>query len=280
MIANRANGSDVLAWQRFLLVEGIVLPHGADGEFGGDRQRNEIVPDPARLAETGALNDDTLAAALSDGFMSPDRRPRPCRPIPPFSSPTGRRRRRCDRPPCEARRHLRPAGLRGTPGADDIIITNNFAENIIPVDVPQLRGVWHAPKNGACAGTRRRRTSCVDSGRPGKGSDSWRAFSNGKAATPPLHTPASRPAGSAARATDAERPAFGAAFDVNVEWNALGATPALVGTRGSVRELVPSANRLGLFWGGHYDHRKDSMHFEVAKLMTRLELDAAVQSLS
>jgi len=43
--------------------------------------------------------------------------------------------------------------------------------------------------------------------------------------------------------------AFGTAFDINVECNALGATPALFGQRGCVRELVPIAHKWGFFWG-------------------------------
>ncbi len=58
--------------------------------------------------------------------------------------------------------------------------------------------------------------------------------------------------------------AFGSAFDINERFNHLGARPALVGEKGSVRELVPIANNWGFFWGGHYQGRKDGMHFEVA----------------
>lgn len=54
---------------------------------------------------------------------------------------------------------------------------------------------------------------------------------------------------------------FGSAFDINVPWNYLGARPALVGKKGSVRKLVPIANELGFYWGGHF-RRKDGMHFE------------------
>lgn len=58
--------------------------------------------------------------------------------------------------------------------------------------------------------------------------------------------------------------AFGSAFDINAGENPLGARPALVGTRGSVRELVPIANRHGFYWGGHFGSRPDGMHFEIA----------------
>jgi len=59
--------------------------------------------------------------------------------------------------------------------------------------------------------------------------------------------------------------AYGTAFDINVPDNLLAHQPALVGQKGSVRELVPIANELGFYWGGHFP-RVDGMHFEIAKL--------------
>jgi len=55
--------------------------------------------------------------------------------------------------------------------------------------------------------------------------------------------------------------AFGSAFDLNVRQNRIGHQPALVGQHGSVRELVPLANKHGFYWGGHFS-RLDGMHFE------------------
>lgn len=66
--------------------------------------------------------------------------------------------------------------------------------------------------------------------------------------------------------------AFGSAFDINVAWNQLGHTPALVGGKGSLRPLVPIANDYGFYWGGHFNTRKDGMHFEVAKILTESEI--------
>ena len=60
--------------------------------------------------------------------------------------------------------------------------------------------------------------------------------------------------------------AYGTAFDINIRANALGKIPPRVGEKGSVRLLVPLANKYGFFWGGHYRRRKDGMHFELAKL--------------
>ncbi len=62
--------------------------------------------------------------------------------------------------------------------------------------------------------------------------------------------------------------AFATAFDINAPWNGLRRVPALVGKRGCVRELVPIANELGWFWGGHFS-RKDGMHFEATKKAIR-----------
>lgn len=60
--------------------------------------------------------------------------------------------------------------------------------------------------------------------------------------------------------------AFGIAFDINTRTNGLGVMPPAIGEKGSVRELVPSALKLGFFWGGHFRRRKDGMHFELSRV--------------
>ena len=57
--------------------------------------------------------------------------------------------------------------------------------------------------------------------------------------------------------------AFGVAFDINTISNARGKTPPFIGEKGCIRELVPIANKLGFFWGGHFTTR-DGMHFELS----------------
>ena len=59
--------------------------------------------------------------------------------------------------------------------------------------------------------------------------------------------------------------AWGTAFDINADWNRLGAEPARVGQAGCVRELVEIANRNGFYWGGHFGRARDGMHFELGK---------------
>lgn len=68
---------------------------------------------------------------------------------------------------------------------------------------------------------------------------------------------------------------WGTAFDINVPWNALGTKGALVGEKGSVRELVEIALQHGYFWGGWFYNpstktgRADPMHFEVFKIVVQ-----------
>jgi hypothetical protein len=63
---------------------------------------------------------------------------------------------------------------------------------------------------------------------------------------------------------------YGSAFDINVNWNQYNVRAALVGDKGSVRELVPIANQHGFYWGGHFRYNRhtdqsDGMHFEWAR---------------
>lgn len=58
---------------------------------------------------------------------------------------------------------------------------------------------------------------------------------------------------------------WGTAFDINTIDNAMGIVPAAIGAAGCLRELVPTANAQGWYWGGHFK-RQDGMHFEVSKL--------------
>lgn len=61
--------------------------------------------------------------------------------------------------------------------------------------------------------------------------------------------------------------AYGTAFDINVQWNTMGTTPAHIGQKGSVRELVQLANEHGFWWGGHFHDRLDGQHFEISRLI-------------
>ena len=141
---------------------------------------------------------------------------------------------------------------------DSITIINNFEkENIISVEIPQLAKIFEGRyrsmrfhKKGAQqlldffdAIEKRGLLSLI--------------LSYGGSYTPRLIRGST---------TTLSNHAFGTAFDLNMEWNWLNTEPALLGTKGSLRELVPLAHQYGFYWGGHFS-RKDGMHFELAKLL-------------
>ncbi|MCF6210219.1 MAG: M15 family metallopeptidase [Gammaproteobacteria bacterium] len=65
----------------------------------------------------------------------------------------------------------------------------------------------------------------------------------------------------------------GSAFDINYQWNRLGAIPALEGQKGSVREFAGIANEHGFFWGGHSQGRPDGMqHCELAQVSKQVAM--------
>lgn len=151
----------------------------------------------------------------------------------------------------------RAAALPNNPEA--IIILGDWkANNIVSIEIPQLRGVFGAPKSGKIlmhkkiaqqtqalfqawedAGLKKLILSFAGSFVP--------RFIRGSKTTLSNHS-------------------YGTAFDINAGQNGLGIRPPLVGAKGSVRELVPIANELGFFWGGHYPTRADGMHFEAVKI--------------
>jgi hypothetical protein len=283
MIGNGTKGGDVLVWQRFLLVEGFALPHGADGQFGAETvTATKSFQTRHGLAETGALDDPTLAAARREGFLPADDGAAPVPtaagilkpdwpPPPSLRSPTVQSQQLA----------LGPLEYVGRPGTDEITITNDFEKkNIIVVTIPQLQAVMGASKNftirwhrGAEAQLLALWSAWEHSGLLSRVLQ-WGGSYEPRFVRPQAGQPVPPP-----EHRSLSNHAFGAAFDINVEWNPLGEVPALVGKRGSVRELVIAANRLGFFWGGHYAGRKDGMHFEVAKLMTSGELAVASQGL-
>ncbi|NTV63160.1 MAG: M15 family metallopeptidase [Oscillochloris sp.] len=143
---------------------------------------------------------------------------------------------------------------------DNIRITNDFANNIIVVNVPQIAKVPGGPKDG---NVRFHRIAADQLKRL------WAAWE--AAGLLPLVLGF---AGTFVPRTIRNNPkalsnhAYGTAFDINVPWNGLMQKAALVGEKGSVRELVPLANAHGFYWGGHWNYdgkgASDGMHFEWA----------------
>jgi peptidoglycan hydrolase-like protein with peptidoglycan-binding domain len=252
-----SEGDDVRRWQHFLLGQNL-LEGGVDGRFGPltekatrtFQQRNGLEVD-------GTVGPLTCAAALQNGFD------------PGFTDPQGGTSG-ADWPPppifapliSNAERREMFGAFRFeriSPSGDDIRILENWeAENIVPVMLPQLRGVAGAPESG------RIRVHKLAAKQVEELFAAWER--DGLISLVRSWAGSFVPRYVRGSSTNLSNHAWGTAFDINAEWNARGALPALRGRTGSVRELVPRANDLGFYWGGHFS-RRDGMHFEIARLL-------------
>jgi hypothetical protein len=252
-----SEGEPVRRWQFFLIGQGLTVGP-ADGLFGPMTETaTKAFQRRRHVSRDGVVGPKTYAAALGSGFD------------PGFTDPGGGSQG-LDWPPKPIFSPVVSNGRRAelfgafryerkTPHEDDIRILDGWErEHIVRVTIPQLRGVKGAPQSGRIwvhtlvqeqtralfdaweqAGLSRLLLTWEGSFVPRFQRGSPNALSN--------H-------------------AWGTAFDVNYAWNKLGAIPAPVGARGSVRELVPLANQYGFYWGGHF-RRCDGMHFEVARVL-------------
>lgn len=254
-----ARGDDVEQWQLFLIGQELD-PGTADGAFGAATLTATVeFQKKNSLDADGVVGRGTLTRALSLGFGSlddPDDQDEkgPNWPPPPDFRPLTS---------TTARQGLFGA-FRFTaspqPGNREAItlLGDWEAENIVSVTIPQLKGVKGAPSSGTIRCHRLvkdqlaalfaawERAGVLDRILTWGGSFVPR-FIRGSDTTLSNHS-------------------FGSAFDINAQWNGFGAEPALVGRKGSVRELVEIANDHGFYWGGHYRRRRDGMHFEVSSI--------------
>jgi hypothetical protein len=250
-----SKGEEVEKWQGFL--RGIGLYFGEiDGKFGPlTKEATESFQRAHGLLEDGVAGNRTLGEAMRLGFAllrdDPQEGSPEAPPKPPFS-------------PLDARGRAEvfgaytfvPAGLPGDPEA--IRITSGWVqENIVVVQIPQLVGVKGAPASGKVQFHRLVAPKVVEL------FAAWE--SAGLIGTVLTWAGSFVPRFVRGSKSVLSSHAHGSAFDINAAWNGLGAVPARLGAKGSVRQLVAAANALGFYWGGHFS-RPDGMHFELAKL--------------
>jgi peptidoglycan hydrolase-like protein with peptidoglycan-binding domain len=251
-----AEGTDVMRWQLFLIGQGFD-PGPADGVFGS-RTAAATAAFQTKMQRTadGVVGRETVLRAATRGFAFMEEPandqtgsnwpPRPS--FPPLTS-------------TEQRQAIFGAyQYVSAPQPDDqeaIRIIGPWEENnIVSVPIPQLAGVRGAPSSGRVrfhrlvADQLERLWAAWDAAGLLARVLSWEGSFNAR------FVRGSR--------VNLSNHAFGSAFDINYNWNKLGQRPALVGERGSVRELVPIANDHGFYWGGHFANRPDGMHFEIA----------------
>jgi hypothetical protein len=250
-----STGAFVKKWQLFLRGQGEVLE--ADGRFG-----------PATTAATkrfqvrhgltvdAIVGNQTLGQAAMLGFEIVD--PEAVGelgfpPEPRFAPLTSTEERQRRFGPL----HFEPAPRPDNPEA--IRILNGWeGTNIVTVTIPQLAGVEGLHKEGRVRFHRKAAAQLLAL---------WAAWEKrGLLARVRTYAGAYAPRFIRGSRTVLSNHAFGTAFDINAAWNALGAQPALEGMPGCLLDLVPVANELGFYWGGHFT-RRDGMHFEVARLV-------------
>lgn len=248
-------GDDVRAWETFLVGQGYYAVD-VDGKFDEHTQEaTESFQNSVGLKEDGVVGMQTYGAAARFGFdlLEDDDESRQgpnWPPVPDFLRPL---RNDAERAAVFGRFSFRPSPVPGNREA--ITITDGWAQkNIVMVEIPQLAGVKGAgtkvPFHRDVADHVRELFATWEK----EGllhlvmtwGGSWAPrFIRGSSSILSNH-------------------AYGSAFDVNVPWNGLGVRPALVGQTGTVRPLVPVANDLGWYWGGHFSTRADGMHLERA----------------
>lgn len=249
-----STGPDVRKWQTFLTGQQLYADI-INGNFDeATKLASQAFQAMHELEPDGKVGDKTVGAAMMLGFSvltdDSDEKDSPnWPPKPNFSPLTGN----AERAEIFGRFAFKSKPLPENP--ENIEVTDNWAkENIVIAKVPQLIAIKGSDK--------------VAFHKKGKAQleKMWKDWDNAGLLHLVLTWSGSyNPRFIRGSRTVLSNHAFGTAFDINVPWNMLGTTPALVGRKGSVRELVKIANDNGFYWGGHFT-RMDGMHFEVAKV--------------
>jgi D-alanyl-D-alanine carboxypeptidase/Putative peptidoglycan binding domain len=253
-------GKDVEQWQNFLIGQGFKDKLLADGDFGQKTQNATIeFQQHFNLKADGVVGNKTFAKAMELGFeLIEDKEDTstegPNFPPPPDFKPLVSNAARAKVfGTIEFKRKPLPTN------AENIVITNGWDKaNIEKIIIPQLVGVPGAPHDGGIFFHRLARQQLLDM---------WAGWDKAGLRDHFLSWDGSFvPRLVRGTTSTLSNHAFGTAFDINASFNVMGTMPALVGSKGSVRELVKIANDNGFWWGGHFAKRKDGMHFEVAEV--------------
>lgn len=243
-----SRGNAVTSWQSFLDDLGL-LADPPDGSFGQSTHLATIAFQQAHgIGADGEVGPTTLTAAMEAGFLGIGFFPAK----PAFGALTTTAKRRA----LFGKIAFVPAPTASNPEA--IRITNKWTENLVWVDVPELAQVPGAP---ADCKVRFHKLAV----------EPLQAMFRDWEAKGLLRRLLSFDGGYAPRLQRGSKTvlsahAFGSAIDLNAEWNKLSKSPAPLGAKGSLLELVQIANAHGFYWGGHFSSRKDGMHFELAQL--------------
>ena len=248
-------------WENFLAGSGYV-PGEVNGEFDDfTHEATKIFQRDNSLGKDGVVGRMTWGKAISIGFgLTKDEMEDSYEydeewPPPPakLSPLYGRGREKIFG-------HIEHKSNSTKVAPEGIRITNSWQkDNLVTVEIPQLKGVDGAPKNGKVFCHRLIERQLVALFQAWDDQGMMRLVLGWAGSWVPRYVRGSR--------ITLSNHAYGTAFDINVPWNMMGRTPAVAKKKGSVRRLVETANVHGFYWGGHYPNRPDGMHFEAAKII-------------
>ncbi len=256
LIQKDATGADVKRWQYFLFGQAF-FNDVVDGEFGdvthtatiGFQQKFSLLAD-------GIVGNKTVGQAMILGFgLVQDNQPEEYYSFPkePTFDPLSTNAARGE---IFGKFQFEAAPL--PTNKENIKILGNWeAENIIAVEIPQLKRIKNPHAGDKIRFHEKGEAQLKKLWKDWETAgflDDILTFDGGFV---PRFIRGSR--------TTLSNHAFGSAFDINAQLNPLGAEPPVLGKGGSVRHMVKIANDNGFYWGGHFS-RKDGMHFELAFL--------------
>ncbi len=245
-------GPDVTAWQAFLRGQGYILDITGTFDINTEAQ-TKLFQDEVRVTADGWVGNQTYGAAAALGFELVDMASEPSVGYPPRPSHlTGGGGSNESRIATYG-----PFEYQPIPNSEAIRITNDFvARQLVAIDAIGLHGLGGLERGNKILFHRKAAAALSEL------LTEWQTKGLSNQVLTFQGSFAPRLIRGERGSSVLSNHAFGLAFDINARWNPLGAQPALRGERGCVFDLVPIANRHGFFWGGHFNRRKDGMHFE------------------
>lgn len=253
VLAKGSTGAGVSKWQTFLVGQGFRI--SANGKFDESTEgATRAFQEKHKLFVDGEVGNESYGKAALLGFEVVDFSSKPSSGYPPKPGffpllSTAEREKVFGRFAHE------PDPLPRNP--ERIRILGDWVkENIVEVTLPQLTGIRGAPRGGRVSLHRLAIKPMVALWAAWQEADLLSRIVSWDGAFVARYIRGSR--------SVLSNHAFGTAFDINADFNRLGAEPAWPGEKGCVFDLVKIANDHGFYWGGHFNKRRDGMHFELA----------------
>jgi hypothetical protein len=252
------SGEYVEKWQEFLISQNFSLyPYGADGDFKDLTQlRTREFQIRNGLEITGQVDLNTWNCSFTYEYTC---QPRLEPALPDFTQLKGQKLidvfGKFNYIPTPSKRN--PEGIR--------ILGNWVKENIVFVNIPQLKNIKGAPRSCNVYFHKKAKDQLIGLWQEWEDEDLLKYILTWEGSWNPRFIRGSR--------TRLSNHSRGTAFDINARWNWRGAKPADWGKKGCVKYLIDIASKWGFWWGGFWDpfyglgEKVDGMHMETAVIL-------------